>query len=755
MNTLTYPHRLKRLGIILLLGGTALAQSVSAMDGRTPSRALEKVDSASLPGDAVELTLTLTEDAPEPEIFTVDKPARLSLDLPDTRLATPRRYQDIKVGDIRAIAMAEAEGRTRVVIELTQMSPYEVTRDGNLLKVRFGTSAAPAFTRQVIQEPIQAESLGLDESPLYEKVAARKANQIELIDFRRGENGEGRVVINLTDEKASVDVRQEGGKVVAEFMNIGANERMLRRLDVVDFATPVQFVDTRTNQGNTQVVITPIPGSFFEQVAYQSEKTFTVELQPLTQEEVKRRLVEEPTFNGERISLSFQSVDVRSVIQIIADVADTNIVADDSVQGQMALRLDNVPWDQALDIILKSKGLDKYQEGDVIFIDTLEHVAQREAAKSVVAEERQKAAPLILELFQINYAKAQEIAELLKQKAEGSGGGEDSSSEDGFLSSRGTVTVDIRTNTILIQDTRDRLEEIRRLVTSLDVPVKQVLIESRVVIANDNFAKDLGARFGLTALKATSNHFVTTTGGTGATTSQLNDTDSSDDGTGPSGTTSMVDSFVSSGLPVGLPNVNDRFNVNLPVANPAGRIALAVLGADYLVDLELQAMQAEGQGEILSNPRVVTTDRKEATIKSGFQIPVILPGGGAGPDTVTFVDALLKLTVTPSITPERDIIMDLVVTKDEPDFARAVLGIPPINKREVTSQVLVQNGETVVLGGVFEATRSYNESKVPVLGDIPIIGHAFKTTNRSNTKQELLIFVTPKVLTESLQLTTQ
>lgn len=737
----SHPMRLQAFLVLLLMAGISL--SVGAQD-ELPTRALESIDSASLPGNRAQLILMLSEDAPEPEVFTVDKPARLSLDLPQTRLLASNRYQEINVGPVRAVAMAEAQGKTRVVIELTQLTPYEVEQIGNELKITFGEKSNTLASLPA--NPPAAAPLGsADFAP---SPAPREASkQIELIDFRRGENGEGRVIINMSDEHASIDVRQEGGKVIAEFMNIGINDRMLRRLDVLDFATPVQYIDARRSNGNTQVVITPVSNGYFEQVAYQSEKTFTVELQPLTQAEIKKREVEDPTFSGERISLSFQSVDVRSVIQIIADVADTNIVADDSVQGEMSLRLDNVPWDQALDIILQSKGLDKYEEGDVIFIDTLEHVSEREAARSQVQEERQKAAPLSLELFQINYAKAIEIGELLQNEE---GASSDDGLDTGFLSKRGTITVDERTNTLLIQDTRERLEDLRRLITSLDVPVRQVLIESRVVIANDNFARDLGARFGVTALKATSNHFITTTGSTGATPGE--DSDGASSG---SGTDSMVNDFLDSGLPVGLPSADDRFNVNLPVANPAGRIALAVLGADYLIDLELQAMQAEGQGEILSNPRVVTTDRKEASIKSGFQIPVVVDGGGQGPATVRFVDALLRLTVTPSITPERDIIMDLVVTKDEPDFARAVLGIPPINKREVQSQVLVQNGETVVLGGVFEATKSQNVTKVPLLGDLPIIGNLFKVTNKSNTKQELLIFVTPKVLTESLQLTTQ
>ncbi len=707
-----------------LLAYLALSLSVSlpaqAFEGDMPSRSLTSIDSAALPGDRTRIILQLSESAPDPEVFSVDKPARLSLDLPDTRLGTPNRYQEIDVGQVRAVAMAEAQGRTRVVIELTRLTAYTVDRKDNQLEITIGGTVGDQLKGLQPAAAMDAEA----GSPIENTV---EDNLITMVDFRRGEDGEGRIIVKLSNKQTAVDVRQEGGKIVAEFLGIDVEDRMLRRLDVLDFATPVKFIDTQRSNGNTLVTITPISDAYFEQVAYQSEKTFTIELQPLTEAEIKQRQEENPTFTGERISLSFQSVDIRSVIQIIADVADTNIVATDSVQGDMALRLDNVPWDQALEIILQSKGLDKYQEGDVIFIDTLANVAQRAQARSQVQNEREKAAPLSLELIQANYAKAADIASLLKSN---SGDEED---DNGFLSSRGTITVDQRTNTLLIQDTRERLDELRRLITTLDVPIRQVLIESRIVIASDSFSRALGVRHGFTALKATSNHFVNTTGGA-------------------EGTDSVTNDFLAGGLPVNLPAQGDRFNVNLPIASPAGRIALAVLGSDYLVDLELQAMQAEGDGEILSNPRVVTTDRQEATIKQGFEVPY--QSVSQDGTNVQFKEAVLELRVTPQITPDDDIIMDLNVKKDEPDFTNAVLGQPPLIKREITTQVLVNNGETVVLGGVFEATKSNNVTKVPLIGDVPIIGNLFRTTSRDNSKQELLIFVTPKLLTENLQLTT-
>lgn len=726
MNSTAFTGQLVRLIAKLSLGLVILMpQSLMALESDMPSRSLDAIESAALAGDRAQLIFTLSESAPEPEVFTVDKPARLSIDLADTRLSIDKRYQEINVGQIRAVAMAEAQGRTRVVIELTRLTAYDLERNGNQLSITFGGDLADSFSGLQASTPIT------ESNPAPSGPTLPVRNKINLIDFRRGEAGEGRVIVKLDDEHAAVDVRQEGGKIVAEFMNIDIDERLIRRLDVLDFATPVQYIDSQDAGQNTKVIITPNPNEYYEQVAYQSETTFTIELQPLTQAEIKEREETEPTFSGERISLSFQSVDVRSVIQIIADVAEINIVADESVSGEMALRLDNVPWDQALDIIMKAKGLDKYQEGDVIFIDTLDGVSERESAKSKVLSQRERAAPLSLELIQVNYAKAAEIGALLQ---ENQGSGDEGSDSTGFLSSRGSVTVDERTNTLLIHDTQERLEDLRRLISTLDVPIRQVLIESRIVIASDNFSRDLGIRHGLTALKATDNHFISTTGGS-------------------SGTDGMTNDFVNGGLPVGLPAQGDRFNVNLPIANPAGRIALAILGSDYLIDLELQAMQAEGDGEILSNPRVVTTDRQEAVIKQGFEVPY--QSVSADGTNVQFKEAVLELQVTPQITPDDDIIMDLNVKKDEPDFANAVLGQPPLIKREISTQVLVNNGETVVLGGVFESTRSNGETKVPIVGDLPIVGNLFKTRSREDTKNELLIFVTPKLLTESLQLTTQ
>lgn len=711
-------HAHESLPLKALLVVLALLASAPRSDAATAGRVIQGIEHRALNSDAVELTLKLSEPPDAPLVFTVDNPARLAIDLPDTGVALEKRYEDINSGPVRAVATAEGKGRSRVVIELLRLVPYEVQTRGNDLVITVGggvTLGAPATA---------GGGPGVRPAP-----ARRGPTEIVNVDFRRGDKGEGRVIIELSDSRSSVDVRDQSGQVVADFRNTRLPQALAQRLDVIDFATPVKFVEIGSDDGDAQVRVTPIDGGLFEQTAYQTGNQFTIELQPLSEEEKEARKKAETKFTGERLSLNFQNVDVRSLIQIIADVAETNIVVDDSVQGNMALRMDNVPWDQALDIVMKARGLDKRQNGDVIFIAPAAELAKREESAFKAEDQRIRLAPLISELIQVNYAKAEEIAKVLKpsgnsatatSNAQGSG-----INANSILSDRGRVTVDERTNTLLVSDTREKMAEIRALVKVLDVPVRQVQIESRVVIANDNFAKQLGARFGATGVR---NTVGTTTGVTGSSTG--------------------ADSIIGGAIP----GQADRFNTNLPVLNPAGRIGLAILGADYLVDLELTAMQNEGTGELVSSPRVVTTDRKEAYIKQGVSIPTIIPGTANQPPTVVYIDALLNLTVTPSITPDDDIIMDLRVTKDEPDFTVLVLGQPIINKREILNQVLVKNGETAVLGGVFETNSQTAETKVPVLGDIPVVGRLFKNNNDRSERKELLIFITPKIIKEIVQL---
>ncbi len=683
-------------GLAALVGLALISPAAVAQSGR----ALQSIDAVALDGERLLLTLTLSGPAPEPTVFTVDSPARLSLDLPDTRLAVAERYKKLNVGVVKAIAAAEAEGRTRLVLELTQLTTHAVRIDGNRV---FLTLDGPAGSGPAYVPPTAA--------------VTQTRPGISAVDFRRGDKGEGRVVVTLSDPATAVDVVEEGGKVIARFKNAAVPDALVRRLDVLDFATPVKFIDASRVGINAEISVTPIAGGDFEQVAYQAGNLFTIELQPLSQEKLDERKLREPEYTGEKISLSFQSVDIRSLLQIIADVAGTNMVVSDAVTGDIAIRLQNVPWDQALDIILRTKGLGMRQQGNVMLVAPLTELAERDKIELEAQKQRTELAPLRTELIQVNYAKAAEIAALLK------------AGENTILSERGRVNVDERTNSLLVLETREVISDIRALIAQLDIPVKQVLIESRVVIANNDFSKELGARFGVSHVNSLGHSSTVGVAGSaeGARTAQ-------------------------GGVVPGL--ANGGLNFNLPASTNAGRLGLAILGSDYAVDLELSALQAEGRGEVISSPRVLTANAKQASIEQGVEIPYQQSaGGGGGNTTIQFKKAVLSLTVTPQITPDNRVIMDLNVTQDTVgDIVPTGDGgtAPAINTREVNTQALVDNGATVVLGGIFVQENRDDVQKVPFLGDIPILGAAFRNRLTVANKDELLIFVTPKILQEGL-----
>jgi type IV pilus assembly protein PilQ len=712
--------------LLIVVGLPAHAQT---QGGRT----LQAMDFVALDGDRVQLTLTLSSPPPEPAVFSIDKPARLSLDLPDTTLALAERYRKINVGQVRSIAAAEAKGRTRVVIEMAALTAHKLRVDGNKVMLELagasGSLAAPASTATTaaISAPVAASTASS---------AAPSQGQIANVDFRRGERGEGRVLITLGEARNAVDVNEEGGKIVIRFKNTVLPERLAKRLDVLDFATPVKFIDAGRDGANAQITVTPISSSEFEQVAYQSANVFTLELQPVSEEKLEERRKAEPKYVGERISLSFQSIDVRSLLQIIADVAQTNMVVSDSVSGQIAMRLQNVPWDQALDIILRTKGLGQRTTGNVILVAPLDELAAREKAELENEKQKVQLAALRSEIIQVNYAKASELASLIKSK------------DNSVLSERGSVTVDERTNTLLVLETREKLSEIRSLVQRLDIPVRQVLIESRIVVARSNFQRDFGARLGINGVRSRDggNGGLVSVGGSGE------GTNATLPGTGGSGTgrPSIGGGAV---LPVTAGAIGDRYNVNLPVLNPAGSIALAILGRNSLIDLELSALQNEGKGEVISSPRVITANGKPAAIEQGREIP-FQNATSSGATAVQFKKAVLSLNVTPQITPDNRVIMDLAVTNDSQGTNVAQSGggaAPAIDTRKVTTQVLVDNGQTVVLGGIYEQTVNDTVTKVPVLGDVPVLGALFRSKSKVQNKTELLIFITPKILSEGLK----
>lgn len=690
----------------------ALALLFMAVFLAAPAHAAQELkswDFSTLPGNKVQIKLGVVgEEKPNMLSFSTDNPARIALDFPDTASALPRR-KDIGVGVVRSINAVESRGRTRIVINLDKMVPYETrVEDGAVFVVVEGpTALAGTGATATLSMAATAAAAG-------ERQAGDR-NQITNVDFSRGRAGEGRITVNLSDPGIPVNVDQSGGRILVDFINARLPEELRRRMDVVDFATPVTLIDSFAQDGTVRLVIeTKGP---FEHMAYQADAQFTLEIKPITPEEQEARRKAE--YTGERLSLNFQDIEVRAVLQIIADFTGMNMVTSDAVQGSVTLRLQNVPWDQALDIVLKSKGLGLRQVGNVIMVAPAEEIAAREKQEFESQRQIQELAPLVSDLIQVNYAKAEELATLLKAR------------ENSMLSERGNVTVDQRTNTLLVRDTSDKLLDIRKLVSKLDIPVRQVLIESRVVIANDDFSRDLGVRMGVTG--------VTSNGRNGAVA--------------VSGSAAATNTMISSApLPVSLPGLDNRLNIDLPVSTPAGQpgqFALAVLGSDYLIDLELSAMQAEGRGEVVSTPRVITSNQNAALIEQGVEIPY-QTAASSGATTVEFKKAVLGLNVKPHITPDDRIILDLTVSKDS--VGAVFQGVPSVNTRQVTTQVLVSNGETVVLGGIYEQERSEGVNKVPVLGDIPLLGALFRQTSKVDRKNELLIFVTPKILKDTLNM---
>jgi type IV pilus assembly protein PilQ len=710
----------------LTLQAVALIQALLVMFAGTAASAqegnrLQDIQVQSLSGQRIELKLIMSETAPEPLAFTIENPARIALDLPGTTLGLSQRRRDVNQGPLDTILTAEANGRTRVVLNLDLMVPYETRVSGNTVTVMLGDGDDyDAGSTQFASTPSSAPS-----TPSY---AAAGARSITNVDFRRTRDGGGRVIVSLTDPGTPVDIRQEGARVVAIFKDTSLPAELMRRLDVMDFATPVSTVDTLKTNLDTRIVISA--EGKYDQLAYQSDNEFSIEINPVPDqiEEASSLYSESKEYEGQRLTLNFQDIETRAVLQLLAETSGRNIVVSDTVQGNVTLRLRNVPWDQALDIVMTTKGLDMRQNGNVIIVAPAEEIAARETADLEARAAISTLEPMYSEFLQVNYAKASDLAALI-----GADGG------NSLLSERGSIAVDDRTNTLLVQDTADRLEDIRRMVRTLDVPIKQVLIESRIVVVNDDFSRDLGVRLGVTAYRENGTDGAAVISGTGSGTDTM--------------VNSIVDNLGTSGqiTPVELPILSDRYNVNVPIAEAAGRFSLAVLERDYLVDLELTALEAEGRGEIVSTPRVITANQKEARIEQGVEIPY-QQSASSGATTVQFKKAVLSLEVTPQITPDNNIIMDLRVHKDNVGqiISTGGLGgtVPSIDTRAVETQVLVEDGQTVVLGGIYETERTETVSKVPFLGDIPAVGVLFRSKSVRNDKSELLIFVTPRILEE-------
>ena len=704
---------------------TALA---CALLGSGPALAttLDNVSFTSLPGNRVLLKMKLS--APlvgAPLSFTIDNPARIAIDLPGTTLNLKDHSQRIGIGSAESVTAVEADKRARVVVNLSQLVPYEIETQNDTIAVTLEGTAASLQTENV-------QTSGAARAPAAAGTAAASGDvptmpgtargDIKDIDFHRGAHGEAQVVVKLSAPDVGINIVQEGENVVVDFADTQLPENLDRKLNVLDFATPAKEIDTFRKGNGTRMVIKP--NGTYEHLAYQSDDVFTVELRPVTKEQEQISKKKKFGYTGERLSLNFQNIEVRAVLQLIADFTEKNLVASDTVTGNVTLRLKNVPWDQALDIILKSRGLAKRDNGNVMMVAPQEEIAAREKLELESQKQIQELAPLRTEFVQINYAKAAIISQLIK-----------TAKNNNLLSARGNISIDERTNTLIVQDTADKVSEIRALVQSLDIPVRQVLIESRIVIANEDFSKNLGVKFGYSKSVDSRNSSIASKKGDDLQTLI---------GGGKAGDVNYhgTTSYNTTGL--------ENYIVDLaaPGAASAFKFAVGKVGS-YLLQLELSAMQQEGKGEVISAPRVITANQKEATIESGTEIPY-KEASSSGAATVAFKKATLSLKVTPQITPDERIIMDLAVTKDS--VGQIFNGIPSIDTNQLTTQVLVDNGETVVLGGIFESTLRDDKTSVPFFGDLPYLGRLFKRTQNTANKQELLVFVTPKIVREALSL---
>ncbi|KGM07646.1 Type IV pilus biogenesis protein PilQ [Methylophaga thiooxydans] len=677
--------------------------AVMFMSSTTYAAELKSLDFSALPGNKAKIQLVFSEPIAKPNSFSTDEPARIIVDFAGVANKLQERTKQVNVGVTRSISTVEAGERTRMVINLLQKAPYVISQNGNQMEITIDNANANANATQTTQRRSQSGMTTVTD-----------------VDFRRGEEGEARLIVKLDGEEAAMDVRQERGDIVIELANVALPDKLHRRLDVIDFATPVKFIDSDASANATKLTLTT--EGRYEHLAYQSENTLVVEVKPLPEQPQAGQDRNQFGYSGEKLSLNFQNIEVRAVLQLLADFTGMNLVTSDTVKGNLTLRLKNVPWDQALDIILKTKGLAMRQNGNVLMVAPAAEIAAREKQELEAQKQLVELEPLYTEIVEIKFAKADLLATLLR--TDGKQGG--NSGQSGFLSPRGSITIDDRTNSLLIRDTADNLVDIRQVIDELDKPVRQVLIESRIVIANNDFNKELGVRFGTSAQSNTLG-----AGSSGSLTGLSTNPNNNDQ--------IRADSVVGNDL-----------NVNLPVSNPSGSIglALAKLPLGMILELELSAMQAEGKGEVISSPRVITSNQQQATIEQGTEIPY-QEATSSGATNVSFKEAVLKLDVTPQITPDDRIVMDLEVSKDE--VGEVFLGVPSIDTRSVKTQVLVDNGETVVLGGIYEQSTNDNVERVPFFGDLPYVGFLFKNTFKEDRKRELLVFVTPKIVKEGLQ----
>jgi len=673
--------------------------SASAVAQSTQGNLLQSINTSTLQGGKVIIRANFKDPlTAAPPGFTVTNPARIAIDLPGVSNGLGKNTVDIGEGDVRSVSVVEVSGRTRLVINLTRSLNYTTGLDSNSLVITLEGVPLSAVkeTAQVTKFAEASVTLGVQKQSLRD------------IDFRRGANGEGRVIVDLSSANTGIDIRQQGKSILVDFINTNVPRNLVRRLDVIDFATPVRTVDVLDQGANTRMIIEP--KGLWEYSAYQTDTQFIIEVKQL-KDDPNKMVPGVIGYGGEKLSLNFQNVEVRAVLQVIADFTGLNIVTSDTVGGSLTLRLKDVPWDQALDIILQAKGLNKRKNGNVVLIAPADELATKEKLALEASQQISELEPLRTESFQLSYTKADDVKRLVSDK------------DQRILSKRGSSTSDPRTNTLFVNDTLTKLDEVRRLIAQLDVPVRQVLIEARIVIADDKWGSQLGAKFNLAA---------------GANRQGRN--------IGVAGNIDNAHNIVGGTTPLG---ADTPIAVNLPVVGAAGSLGINILNIanNNLIELELSALESDGRGKVVSNPRIVAPDKKKAIITQGTEIPYETQSASGG-TTIQFKPAVLSLEVTPQITPDDKVIMDLEIKKDS--VGQIFRNIPSIDTKTVRTSVLVDNGDTAVLGGIFETVTRTDVVKVPLLGDIPVLGAFFRRTSKQQDKTELLIFITPRIIKESL-----
>jgi len=672
------------------------------------SAVIEDIELTALSASALEIRLTFDE-APSADIesYTIEDPARIVLDFPNTRSGLPEKRYVLSQANASSVMVLESGDRTRMIVNLVELVPFESQVSGRQLALQIGHDNADQVTTSSTTDILRADANRVE----------RVVSEINDLRFQRSPDGEGLLILSLSNPSVDASIFGEGGNITLQFMDTNVKESLIRRFDVTDFATPVQGVDVSTTERGARIHLRA--SGLYDYLAYQTGNEYILAVAALTEEEKRERL-NEFDYVGDRISLNFQNIEVRAVLQLIADFTELNLVASDSVTGSITLRLQNVPWDQALDLVLKTRGLDSRQIGNVLMVAPAKEIAERERQEIEANKQLAELAPLQSEFIRIRYAKAINVVDLFEAGSEEGGS---------LISERGSVVVDERTNSIVVTDTAAKLAEIRELIEKVDIPIRQVMIEARIVIASSNLDEQLGIRWGGGYLNVSGDKFTSVAGNTASITSLNNQ-------------------MISGGL-VEAPTAPF---VDLGVAEATSGFAVGFTSSDLFLTAELSALEASGEGEVVSQPRVITGDKQKAIMKSGTEIPY-QEGAASGATTTAFKEAVLSLAVIPSITPDDRILLDLVVNQDSVgDLVPSGNGglIPTIDTTELTTQVLVGNGETVVLGGVFKNEELVKVEKVPLLGDIPYLGNLFKSTANTRQKTETLIFITPRILSEAL-----